>query len=95
MFSNIDDQLFAVFKAIVEDFFSDEEEGKYSYPEKGKRLIFGEEMHDVLFYDGGETVKVAPSLRHMQSFELSSLDCRASISDFYSKFCGSQNGDKD
>jgi hypothetical protein len=45
--------------------------------------------------DGGETVKVAPSRRCVQSFELSSLKCRALISDFYSKFCGSQNGDED
>jgi hypothetical protein len=95
MFSDVDDQLAAVFKAIVEDFSSDEEEGKDSYPEKGKHFFFGEEIHEVLFNDGGETVKVTHSLRHVQSFELSSLKCRALISDFYSKFCGSQNGNED
>jgi hypothetical protein len=49
MFSDVDDQLFAVFKSIVEDFSSDEEEGKYFYPEKGKRFFFAEEMHEVIF----------------------------------------------
>jgi hypothetical protein len=33
MFSDVDDQLFIVFKAIVDDFSSDEEEGKDCYPE--------------------------------------------------------------
>jgi hypothetical protein len=41
MFSDVDDQLFAVFKSIVEDFSSDKEEGKDSYPEKGKHFFFG------------------------------------------------------
>jgi hypothetical protein len=89
MFSDVYDQLFAVFKAIVEEFSSDEEEGKDSYPEKGKRFFFAEGIHEVLFYDSGKTVKVAPSLRHAQSFELLSLECHPLISDLYSKFCGS------
>jgi hypothetical protein len=58
-------------------------------------FFFGEEMHEVLFYDGGETVKVTPSICHVQLFDPSPLECRALISDFYSKFCGSQNGDED
>jgi hypothetical protein len=95
MFSDVDDQLFAALNAIVDDFSSDEEERKDCYPEKDKRLFYGDELHEVLFYDSGETVKVAPPLHHVQSFELSSLKCRALISDFYSKFCGSQNGDED
>jgi hypothetical protein len=35
-----------------------------NYPETGKHFFFKNEIHDVLHYDGGETVKLAPSLRH-------------------------------
>jgi hypothetical protein len=68
MFSDVDNQLCVVFKTIVKDFSSDEEEGKDSYPQKDQCFFFVEEMHEVLFYDGGQTVKVAPSLCQVQSF---------------------------
>jgi hypothetical protein len=49
--------LFAVFKSIVDEFSSDEDEFD-SFPEKGKHFFYKGEMQDVLYYDGGETVKV-------------------------------------
>jgi hypothetical protein len=33
-------------------------------PETGKHFFYKNEMHDILHYDGGQTVKIAPSLRH-------------------------------
>jgi hypothetical protein len=40
VFSDVDDQLLAVFKEIVEEFSSEEEEGKDSYLKKGKHFFF-------------------------------------------------------
>jgi hypothetical protein len=34
-----------------------------TYPETGKHFFYKNEMHDVLHYDGGKMVKIAPSLR--------------------------------
>jgi hypothetical protein len=63
-FSETSEDLFEVLKSIVDKFSSDEEENLESYPEKLKHLFYREKMHDVLHYDGGLTVRVAPSLRH-------------------------------
>jgi hypothetical protein len=35
-----------------------------NYPETGKHIFFKNEIHDVLHYDGGYTVKLAPYLHH-------------------------------
>jgi hypothetical protein len=68
IFSETSEDLFEVFKSIVAEFSSDEEENVESYLEKGKHFFYREEMHDVFHYYGGSTVRVAPSLRHYLAF---------------------------
>jgi hypothetical protein len=62
--SETDDNLFAVFKTIVDDSCPEGYGVNENYPETGKHFFFKNELHDVLHYDGSETVKIAPSLRH-------------------------------
>lgn len=62
--SEYGDTLFAVFKTIVDELSPEENGLNKNYSETGKHFFFKNEMHDVLHYDGGETVKIAPSLRH-------------------------------
>jgi hypothetical protein len=54
--------LFAVFKVIVDEFSSDKDKFD-SFLENVKHFFYKGEMHDALYYYGGETVKVAPTLR--------------------------------
>jgi hypothetical protein len=62
--SETDYNLFAVFKTIVDDLCPEGDGVNENYPETGKHIFFKNEMHDVVHYDGGDTVKIAPSLRH-------------------------------
>jgi hypothetical protein len=57
-------------------------------------IFFKEEMHDVLHYDGGASVKATPSLHHDSNFTISSQECGCLISDFYDQLCGSQKSDE-
>jgi hypothetical protein len=66
--SETDNNLFAVFKTIVDELCPEGDGVNENYPETGKRIFFKNEMHDVLHYDGGYTVKIAPSLRHDAPF---------------------------
>jgi hypothetical protein len=63
LLSETDNNLFAVFKAIIDEFSPKEEKLNQTYPEKA-HIFFKNEMHDVLHYDGGLTVEIAPSPRH-------------------------------
>jgi hypothetical protein len=62
--SETDANLFAVFKTIVDELCPEGDGVNENYPETGKHIFFKNEMHDVLHYDGGDTFKIAPSLRH-------------------------------
>jgi hypothetical protein len=86
MSSNTNDNLCAVFKAIVEEFSSDEEEYVDSFHEKGKHFFYKGKMHNVIHYDDGETVKFAPSLRHAEYFRLPQTTYRALIAEYFDKF---------
>jgi hypothetical protein len=63
-----------------------------NYPKTGKHIFFKNEMHDVLHYDGGDRVKVAPSLRHDAPLFIPQHVYHRLISDFKENFCGSQSG---
>jgi hypothetical protein len=63
-----------------------------NYPETGKHFFLRNEMHDVLHYDGGKTVQIAPSLRHDYPLFIPQNMFRRLISDFKDNFCGSQSG---
>jgi hypothetical protein len=66
--SETDDNLFAFLKKNVDELCPEAEGVNKNYPEKGKHFFFKNEMYDVLHYDGGETIKIAPSLRHDAPF---------------------------
>jgi hypothetical protein len=93
IFCENSEDLFEVFKSIVDEFSSDKEENLESYPEKGKHFFYREEMHDVLHYNGGLTVRVAPSLHHCLACSLPHQEVRCLIGLFFDMVCGSQNGD--
>jgi hypothetical protein len=63
-----------------------------NYPETGKHIFFKNEMHDVLHYDGGKTVNIAPSLRHDAPLFIPQIMCRRLISKFKENSCVSQSG---
>jgi hypothetical protein len=63
-----------------------------NYPETGKNIFFKNEIHDVLHYDGGVTVKIEPSLRHDAPLFIPQNMCRRLISKFKENLCGSQSG---
>jgi hypothetical protein len=88
MFSDTDEKLFSVFKSLIDDFSSGEEQATETYPEKGKHLFYNDEMHDVLHCDGGDMVLIAPSLRHLVTLSIAQDACRKLISEFYDTFSG-------
>jgi hypothetical protein len=90
--SETDDNLFAVFNTIVDHLCPEGDGVNKNYPETGKHIFFKNEMHDVLHYDGGDTVKIAPSLRHDDLLFIPQTMCRRLISDFKENLCGSQSG---
>jgi hypothetical protein len=61
--SETDDNIFAVFKTIVDELCPEADGVNEYYPETGKHFFFKDEMHDVLHYDGGEMVKIALFIR--------------------------------
>jgi hypothetical protein len=63
-----------------------------NYPETGKHIFFKNEMHDVLHYDGGDTVKISPSIRHDTLLFISQTMYHRLISESKENFCGSQSG---
>jgi hypothetical protein len=63
-----------------------------NYPETGKHISLKNEMHDVLHYGGGDTLKIAPSLCHDAPLFIPQTMCRRLISEFKENFCGSQSG---
>jgi hypothetical protein len=90
--SETDDNLFAVFKTIVDELFPEGDGVKENYPETGKHIFFKNEMHDVLHYDVGDTVKISPSLGHDAPLFIPQTMCRHLISEFKENLCGSQSG---
>jgi hypothetical protein len=92
MLSKNDENLVAVFKKIVDEFSPEEYRPNETYPETGKYFFYKNEMHDVLHYDRGETVKIAPSLRHDAPLYIPQNTCRRFTSEFKDNFCGSQSG---
>jgi hypothetical protein len=75
MFSDTDEKLFSVFKSPIDDFSSDEEQAKETYPEKGKHFFYNDEMHNVLHYDGCNMVLITPSLRHSSTLYIAQDVC--------------------
>jgi hypothetical protein len=90
--SETDYNLFAVFKTIVDELCPEVDGVNKNYPETGKHFSLKNEMHDVLHYDGGETVQIAPSLRHDSPFSIPQSMCLRLISEFKDNVCGSQSG---
>jgi hypothetical protein len=79
--SETDENLFAVFKTLVDELCPEGGGVNENYPETGKHIFFKNEMHDVLHYNGGDTVQIAPSLRHDVLFFTPKNMCRRPISD--------------
>jgi hypothetical protein len=75
-----DDNLFAFFKTIVDELCTEGDGVNENYPDTGKHIFFKNEMHDVLHYDGGDTVKIALSLRHFAPLFITQTMCRTLIS---------------
>jgi hypothetical protein len=90
--SETDDNLFAFFKTIVDELSPEEDGLNANYPGTVKHVFFKNEMHDVLHYDGGETVKIAPSLHRNAPLHIPQNMCRCLISEFKDNLCGSQSG---
>jgi hypothetical protein len=90
--SKTDDNLFAVFKTIVDELVPEGDGVNENYPETGKNIFFKNEMYDVLHYVGGYTVKIVPSLRHSDPMFIPQTMCRRPISEFKENLCGSQSG---
>jgi hypothetical protein len=90
--SETNDNIFAVFKTIVDELCTEADGVIENYPEKGKHFFFKNVMHDVLHYDGGKTVKIAPSLRHNAPLYIPQNMCRSLISKFKDNLCGFQIG---
>jgi hypothetical protein len=57
IFSETDDNLFADFKTIVDELCPEGDGVNENYPDTGKHFFFKNEMHDVLHFYGGKTVK--------------------------------------
>jgi hypothetical protein len=93
IFSETSEDLFEVFKSIVDEFSSDEEENLEPYTEKGKHFFYREEMHDVLYCDRCSMVRVAPSLRHSLALTLPHQEVRSLIALCFDMVCGSKDGD--
>jgi hypothetical protein len=89
IFSETYDNLFAVFKKNIDELCTEGDGVNGNYPETGKHIFFKNEMQDVLHYDGGDKVKIAPSLRHNAPLFIPQNMCRRLISDY---LCGSQSG---
>jgi hypothetical protein len=89
IFSETSEDLFEAFKSIFDEFSSGEEENLESYPEKVKHFFYRAEMHDVLHYDGGLMVRVAPSLRPSLEFTLPHQEEPSLIALFFDMVCGS------
>jgi hypothetical protein len=53
-----------------------------SNPETGKHFFFNHEMHHVLHYDGGETVKIAPYLHRDTPLYIPKNMCHRLLSEF-------------
>jgi hypothetical protein len=84
--SETDDNLFAVFKVIVDEFTPKEEKLNEIYPEKGKHLFYKNEIHDVLHYDRGPILKSVPSLRHNAVMYIPKDICRRLVSELFDLF---------
>jgi cytidine deaminase len=63
-----------------------------NYPGTGKHIFFKNNVHGVLHYDGGDTVKIVCSLRHDTPLFMPQTMCRRLISEFEENLCGSQSG---
>jgi hypothetical protein len=92
MLSQTDDNIFAVFKTIVDEFSPEEDKLNETYPEANSSFTKNE-MHDVLHCDGGKKVKIAPSLRHTASLYIPESCAITSylISEFKYNFCALQS----
>jgi hypothetical protein len=90
--SETDDNLFAFFKTIVDELCPEADGVNENYHGTGKHFFFKNEMYDVVHYDGGETVKIATSLRHDAPLFIPQNMCRCLISEFKYNVCGSQSG---
>jgi hypothetical protein len=80
--SETDKNIFAVFKTIVDELCPEGDGVNKNYPETGKHIFLKNEMHDVLHYDGGDTVKISPSLRHNAPLFIPQSMCRRLVSEF-------------
>jgi hypothetical protein len=83
--SETDDNLFAVFKTIVDELCPEGDGVNENYPETGKHFFFKNKS-------GGETLKIAPSLRHDAPLFIPQNMCHHLIFEFKDNFCGSQSG---
>jgi hypothetical protein len=90
--SETDDSLFEVFKTIIDDICPEGDGVNEHYSETGKHIFFKNEMHDVLHYDGDNTVEIAPSLHHDDPLFMPQIMYRCLISEFKEDLCGSQSG---
>jgi hypothetical protein len=84
--SETDDNIFAFFKTVVDELCPEGDGVNKNYPDTGQH-IFLKKMHDVLHYDGGDTVKIAPSLRHDAPLFIPQNMCRRLTSEFKENFC--------
>jgi hypothetical protein len=93
IFSETSEDLFEVFKSIVDEFSSDEEENLESYLEKGKHFLYRDEMHVCVILRprlDGESCAVVTAL-----FSINIATSRSTVSHcfVFDMACGSQNGD--